>query len=443
MYLRQSLDAKGEGVAVDRQRTACAALCAQKGWEPQEYVDNNVSASSRKPRPAYQRMLADIEAGRLDAVVVFDLDRLHRQPMELEHFIVTAERHKIALASATGDVDLATDNGRLFARIKGAVARAEVERKSARQKAAHEQMAAAGKPWSTRRPFGFEDDAITHRPTEAAEIVKMYSDFLAGVAQGRIARGLNERGILTSLGNQWSQNAVRVLLRNARNAGLRTRHGELIGKAQWDPIVPEEVWARTVSTMDNRKPHSGGGARKYLLTGVAKCGVCEGPIRAGYTNRGVRNYVCYKGHVGRNGEGLDELIHALVLARLADPDLAGLFPGESSDDTEALRSESDTLRGRLDQLAESYADGTLTRSQLITGTERIKARIAVVQSMLAAMASNETLAQIIESGDRPRLWESLDVARQRNVVSELMEIHILRAPSGTRFNPEYIKIEWK
>src|SRR3712207_7707386 len=116
-------------------------------------------------------MLADIDAGHLGAVVAWDLDRLHRHPIELEGFIDLADRHRVALATVGGDADLSTDNGRLFARIKGAVARAEVERKSARQKAANRQRAGMGKPPAGgARAVGYEPDGMALRPAEAALI---------------------------------------------------------------------------------------------------------------------------------------------------------------------------------------------------------------------------------------------------------------------------------
>ena len=83
-------------------------------------------------------MLADIADGKLDAVVAWDLDRLHRRPVELEAFIDVADRHRLALATVSGDVDLSTPQGRLVARLKGSVARHEVEHKSARQRRAME-----------------------------------------------------------------------------------------------------------------------------------------------------------------------------------------------------------------------------------------------------------------------------------------------------------------
>ena len=68
LYLRQSEDRNGDMLAVDRQREDCVKLAAHKGWSWTEYVDNDTSATAKKPRPAYQRMLADIRDGRIQAV---------------------------------------------------------------------------------------------------------------------------------------------------------------------------------------------------------------------------------------------------------------------------------------------------------------------------------------------------------------------------------------
>ncbi|MGV7738962.1 recombinase family protein, partial [Mycobacterium kansasii] len=91
-----------------------------------------VSASTGKRRPAYEQMLADITAGKIAAVVAWDLDRLHRRPIELEAFMSLADEKRLALATVAGDVDLATPQGRLVARLKGSVAAHETEHKKAR-----------------------------------------------------------------------------------------------------------------------------------------------------------------------------------------------------------------------------------------------------------------------------------------------------------------------
>lgn len=97
------------------------------------YTDNDVSAYSGKLRPSWQRLIEDVKAGAVDAVAVWHVDRLTRSPAELEDVITLADRHGLKLATATGDVDLATPTGRMVARILGATARQESEHKGERR----------------------------------------------------------------------------------------------------------------------------------------------------------------------------------------------------------------------------------------------------------------------------------------------------------------------
>ena len=115
IYLRISLAREMDGLAIDRQREDCENLAKYRRWEIVEtYGDQSIAASDRtKKRPAYERMVQDYEAGLLDAIVCYDLDRLTRQPRELEDWIDRAEQHGLLLVTANGDADLSTDGGRM------------------------------------------------------------------------------------------------------------------------------------------------------------------------------------------------------------------------------------------------------------------------------------------------------------------------------------------
>ena len=139
----------------------------------------------RQARPDYARMLTDIRAGRIDAVVVAQLDRLHRRPIELEEFINLADEKHLALACVSGDVDLATDDGRFMARVMGAVARKEMERKCWRFKRAAEQRAETGEQWWSVRPFGFERQPILDDKGNAEGEQARHRAVEAGTPAGR------------------------------------------------------------------------------------------------------------------------------------------------------------------------------------------------------------------------------------------------------------------
>lgn len=100
-----------------------------------EYVDNDVSAFKSRRRPEYERMLADLEAGDRDAVIVYNMDRLTRQPMQLEQFVTLCERAGVQqVATVTSGIDLGNDDGLFIARLLAAFAAKESARKSERIK---------------------------------------------------------------------------------------------------------------------------------------------------------------------------------------------------------------------------------------------------------------------------------------------------------------------
>ncbi len=108
-------------------------------------MDNDVSAYSGKPRPAYLRMLADLAAGVRDAVTVYNLDRLHRRPVELEGFVALCEAAGVRdVATVTADIDFGNDDGSFMARIFAAFAAKESGRRSARVKRKMQANATAG-----------------------------------------------------------------------------------------------------------------------------------------------------------------------------------------------------------------------------------------------------------------------------------------------------------
>ena len=178
IYLRISLDLEMDGLAIDRQREQCEALAEYRQWEVVEtYVDQSKSATDRtKIRPAYDKMVADYKAGAFDAIICYDLDRLTRQPRQLEDWIDAAEFRGLTIVTANGEADLSTDGGRMYARIKAAVARAEMERKGARQSAAQRQRAKQGRAPKGMRPLGYatNGDII---PDEAEAVRAIYSLF--------------------------------------------------------------------------------------------------------------------------------------------------------------------------------------------------------------------------------------------------------------------------
>ena len=305
IYARISSDHDGTSAAVGRQLEDCRAWAQRHGWAvAEEYVDNDISAYSGKRRPEYTRMLDDLGGGRRDAVLVYHLDRLHRQPRELEEFLDLCVRARVQhLACVTGEVDLATHDGQFHARILGAVARKESDDKSRRLRRKHLEIARAGRTsGGGTRPYGYEADRITVIPEEAERIRELAERILAGESLRSAATDLNERGIRTVTGRAWTPHTVRQMLLGARLSGQREHLGEIVGKAAWPAIITKAQTARLRALLNDPQRRTNRVARKYLLAGLLRCGACGTTMVARPREDHRRRYVCPR-DPGRNGCG--------------------------------------------------------------------------------------------------------------------------------------------
>ena len=418
-------------------------------------------------------MLADIADGKLDAVVAWDLDRLHRRPVELEAFIDVADRHRLALATVSGDVDLSTPQGRLVARLKGSVARHEVEHKSARQRRAMEQLAARGVPkW--RRAFGYLDDG-SHQldPATAPLVAEAYRAILAGGSISDIARDWNAAGAHGLNGKPWTASTVSLFLRAPRNAALRAHRGEIVGAGTWPPLVDESTWraAQAVLNAPGRAPGRKS-VRKHPLTGVLQCGNdgCSGTLSGswvmqptGGTSGRPRNGETKK-HPGKvahsityvcktcrgcsiRADYVEPLLYRIVSGRLTMPDAVDLLKSEMHDEAEAeaLRGEANTLLTRLDEIADERADGLLTGPQARRATERIQARLDEIEQRQQDQERLRVFDGIpLGTPQAANAIRNLSPDRFRAALAVLAEFVVAPVGKGGRiFNPERVKVNWR
>jgi DNA invertase Pin-like site-specific DNA recombinase len=459
VYLRISEDRTGEQLGVTRQRQDCAQLCRSKGWTPVEYVDNDISATLGKPRPAYEQMLADIRDGSIGAVVAWDLDRLHRRPIELESFMALADEKHLALATVSGDVDLSTAQGRLVARLKGSVAAHEGEHRKARQLRAARQRADQGVPnWS--KAFGYSGDTRELDPQTAPMVRRAYADVLAGASLNDICRQWNDAGARTVTGGQWVATALSKFLRKPRNAGLRTYNGArygpvdrdaVVGKGNWPPLVDESTFWATQAVLDAPGRAPGRKAvRRHLLTSVARCGKCGHTLSGSYRPRPDRRiiYVCKACHgVSILAENIEPLVYRIMTGRLAKPDAVDLLKAEQHDtaEAEALRIERATLLTELDNIGLERADGLLTGKQAKIATDRINEKLAAIEARQHDQERLRVFADLpLGKPEVANAVGNLSPDRFRAVLDVLATVTV--APvgkSGKVFNPERVQVAWK
>ena len=445
VYTRVSRDDTGEGKSNERQLEDCRKLADLRGWEIVAVEqDISISAYGKKNRPGWNRVLGMVEEGEVDLVLAWHLDRMTRSMVDLEQLIVLAEDHGVGVATVTGDIDLTTDVGRMVARILAAVARAEVERKGARQRRANQQRAAEGKPWQSGwRAFGFEKDG-THIPEEAELIRESAEKVLDGEPLRSIVRHWKSLGITTPRSSKgvdgWTHNGVRKILLNPRNAGLATYHGEVIGKGAWEPILSEETHTLLVAKLTNparltrTAAPSRGRAAENLLTGIARCATCGETVNAGSGHKGRPIYQCASYHVSTTRKEADEIVRSAFAATVALVRPGGVLPIPDKGTPTELWQEAERLRQRLTSLSDSFARGGISIEQLETATASLNEQLSEVEQKIAENDAATQSPLELRSESVARFLE-LSMDRQRQVLEQLATITLHPKGRGRRNVP--------
>jgi len=467
IYVRISDDREGAGLGVARQEGDCRPLVAHlNGIVVEVYIDNDITAADRrKVRKDYQRMLGDLRSGYINAVAVWHNDRLIRQPVELEELIVIAEELGAEFhAVKAGLIDLSTPAGRLNARIQAAIAKHEVEHKQERILRKVEELAARGKIANGGpRPFGYERIYLGEgprrkilrdelHPLEAPIVLDCAERALEGETLYSLVKDLNKRGILSSTGKPWSQQAMRNMLISGRIAGLRERARQVVGKAEWPAIITVEqhLELRALLTKPERNRYDNRGARVYWLSGYVRC-TCNPPEpRRMGTQKASNNkrkvFTCRakaEGGCGSrtiNMRDLEELITELIMKKLEAVEVEENAEEDPRPDVELKIARWER---RIAELKEAFADGDQSAREYREVTEDLKSKIAQARGELAAYNVRKRLDA---SAEKIRAeWEGYPIERKKSVVGRFIKmilIHPATQPYSI-FNPARVEVVWR
>lgn len=439
IYVRQSLDRRGDGLAIDRQLKLCRGFAERNGWDvTAEYQDNDRSATSGVERTGFEQLLAS----KPERIIVWHVDRLVRLTEDLERVInLGVNVHAVE----AGHLDLSNPAGRAVARTVTAWATYEGEQKALRQRASNDQRAQAGRPSYGRRCFGYTGDGLTLVAEEAEHARWAVQQILAGKALREVNRELGDRGAVTTAGKAWTPTSLRRYLQLARLAGLRVHRGDVVGDGVWPALISQEdhVAVRAILSDPSRKPQ--GRPRTYLLSGIARCGQCGGKIYGRIERRGPI-YTCESGaHLGRKLKPIDEYVEAIFINRLSRADAARALARPGTEDrVEELRTEQRSLTGRLDELAQAFAMGSISARQMTTASTAMQKRLDEISAAIPTLTPSPALRKILNTQDVAETWQSLAIPDRREIVGLLSMVTIHPAGRGAReFNPETVTVEWE
>ncbi|HEY7153011.1 MAG TPA: recombinase family protein [Gemmataceae bacterium] len=464
IYTRKSTEEglEQEFNSLDAQRESAQAFIrsqTHEGWTclPERYDDGGFTGGNME-RPALQRLLTDIQAGKIDCAVTYKVDRLSRSLLDFAKMMETFEQHGVSFVSITQQFNSATSMGRLILNVLLSFAQFEREIIAERTR---DKMAATRRKgkWSGGTPvLGYDLDPRGRRlqvnDDEAERVRAIFALYLEHQALLPVVQELAHRGWVGKCwqtrhgrprgGRPFDKTSLYRLLTNVIYAG-KVRYKDEIHDGEQPALIDADTFGQVQALLRSHGPEVGPPSLHRvtaLLKGLLRCLPCDCAMTPSHTTRKgglrYRYYTCIQAQ--KNGWqscpsksipaqaieqlvieqiqrlGRDPLVLEQLLTQVRQQDDARVAQWES----ERVGLERDLLRGQSEvrKLLAEIGSGA-SGSKAVTRLAELQARLAQIEQRLARLRGQmEALQQ-----------ERLDQAAVREALSGLVPAWELMSPT--------------
>jgi DNA invertase Pin-like site-specific DNA recombinase len=464
IYVRLSEVRPGEEtVSLDTQEQDARALASRKGWEvaPEVYRDAGRSAwQDNRERPAFDAMLADLEAGKLGGVLAWKQDRLGRRVSEVAALLDRCRQLGAIVATVTDVLDTTTPSGRMAAQVIAAAAELESANTSIRVRRAMQARAERGDAHGGPRPYGYDrgpGGKLVVNPEEAKVIKECAARALGGEPVGAILRDLHLREVPTSTGRSWGRRSLVNTLTSSRIAALREHEGREV-EGKWEPIIDRQTHEDLRATLARSKVRRSKPRAYFLSGGLLVCGRCGSRLKGrawdaadGRPSRRAQ-YACANGMEHRGcglaitAAPLEDFIAGVVIARLSSEAFRARLEAAADDPAvDDLYRRLGKLEAAAEDVAAAFGAGELDRRGYKVAAERneqdrrvlereLRSRVGERSTILTGAPSTEVALR--------EWWEAASLHQRHALTAAVIsEIRVGPAHQGKRFTPERLDID--
>lgn len=446
IYARISRANDGTTRQVEGQVEDCLEELEERGAKVGHiHRDNSKSAWNPKvKRPEFEALMKRLESGEADGVIVYDLTRFSRKPIEGERLIDLADQN-IVVWSLTGEYDLMKADGRRQFRNDMTTAANESDKISERVRRGKRRKALRGRSNASRRGFarfgylpvpeGWEPgdprqevppEVLQAEQTAVREVVRQ---IFAGGSLAAAARYLNDHGFRTTTGLPWRSDSLGLLLKAPSLAGIIVYKGDRVGMMEGEYPLDVETWERLQALLASRSPGRPV-SEDHVLTGILWCGTCGSKMRGRIVpNRppypdGVTPWVyrCVRdeknpencGHCNIDGRFAEGIVEEATLLTLENPQHAERI-ARAQERTAAARLEIETEIEWLTKQSEALASKVVERGVdwVLAASEPLDRRLAELKADLERLEPDTSTGAYAEPGMSRQSWEEASMAGRR------------------------------
>lgn len=430
LYIRVSTDEQSnEGYSIDAQRTLLLKKAEQLEYTIYDiYADEGFSAKSMR-RPALSRMLKDVEAGKIQVVLFWRLDRFTRRSKDFQKMMELLIKYNAGIKSATENIDTTTAMGRFQLELTVSLAQLERETTSERVHFVMEDRHRKGLRNGAVSPYGYDlvKGKLVINPEEAEVVKRIFALYRQNHGCKYIAKLFNHEKIPKGNANVWAEFTVYYILTNPIYCGrLRWNYRKLSGvktgkeiivDGDHEPIITEEEFDQVQDMRELRARIGQKATSEFAFTGVIRCGRCGYGMTGSSQKRKNDRYRYYK-CTGRFAYGIcdmpiiaeDSIQEAFLHALVHPPDAEKYYVAAAEEvkipsAQEQLTRELENIQKRRKKWQLAFANDVITLEELRGHTEDDRKREEDIREQL------ESLPEVFPKVHRSRV-EIIELAKQ-------------------------------
>lgn len=372
IYIRVSTeDQVREGFSLGEQEEKLKQLCEYKDYKVYKvYKDAGISAKNMSGRPAFQQMLEDMRAEKINYIVAYKLDRVTRSVRDLEVLISELEEHHCYLVCDRDDVNTSSANGRFFVRMLTVLSQLEIEIVSERTKFGLTGAIKSGHIPGTCA-LGYKRDTskkMVIDETTKDVVIRIFNLYLQGKSYQTIANILNEEKVLEP--KKWDDSTIEKILNNKIYVGDYERFKRVAKEQGKEPViypnVVEPIITRAmfedIQMQKEKNQRAYCRDRVYIFMQKMKCPKCGkimGSKGTGGKKKKYMYYHCSDCKIYLREDLIEEQVMPMIMD-LIEYDMTvkkyfyPVLADKKEKNTDKLDRKINTLRNQKNRIKEAY-----------------------------------------------------------------------------------------